>query len=708
MNGRRTLRHLAIVTIALWTAAGALAQVATNWRDIKTPPLHKFEIPKPKRIVFPNGMIVFLQEDHELPLIRGSVLIRGGSTDEPADKVGLVDIYGSVWRTGGTTSKTGDQLDDYLESRAAKIETSGDDDSTSLSWDSLKGDFNDVFAVAVDLLEHPAFREDKLPIAKNQLNTAIARRNDNIQGIASREATKLVYGADSPYARVPEYATVAAVTRDDLVTWHERTVHPNDMIVGVVGDFDSKTMEATLRKAFGSWKRGPETKAPEIPLHPAKPGVYFVEKDDVTQSQIRMVEPGIRKDNPDYFAVQVMNEIFGGGFSSRLFSHVRSEKGLAYSVGGGIGSDYDHPGAFSISMGTKSGTTLAGIHALYHEIDLLQSTPVTAAELKRAKESILNSFIFRVDSKRKVLGEEMSLEFYGYPLDFLEQFRKAVEKVTIPEVDAVAKKYIHKDTLALLVVGKKADFDGDLASLGPVKTIDITIPTPGGKKKAVAGNAEGKALLAKVVDGLGGAKRVAGVSSIRREASMNVKTPQGGTMQIGIITVEAWPDSMMQTAKTPMGEVKTVATPDAAFMVMAGQTRDLPASRRDDMLKSVKKSALFVARSANDPKLVVSAAGTEKIGNVDAKILDVEIDGARVRWYVDPSNGRILRSVSTEMGMTGPAERVSNYSDYREVDGLWQPFKIEITSGGKPAGDVMITKMEVNPKIDPAAFKKPE
>jgi len=707
MTTKRALIVLAITVMALGPTAGALAQIAQNWQDIKTPPLHKFDIPQPKRIVLPNGLVLFLQEDHELPLIRGTVTFRGGSRSEPADKVGLVDIYGDVWRTGGTTTKTGDELDDYLEARAATVETSGDIDSTAVSWDSLKGDFDDVFAVAVDLIQHPAFREEKIPLAKNQLNTGIARRNDNVQAIASREATKLVYGADSPYARTPEYATVAAVTRDDLVAWHERTVHPNDMIVGVVGDFDSKAMEKKIRKAFGSWKRGPAFKTADTALHAAKPGVYFIAKDDVTQSQIRMVHPGIRRDNPDFFAVQVMNEIFGGGFSARLFSHIRSDKGLAYSVRGGVGAGYDHDGAFTISMGTKSGSTLAAIHALYDEIDLLKSSPVTAEELERAKESILNSFVFNVDSKRKVLAQKMALEFYGYPLDFLERYRKAVETVTIDDVEAVAKKYVHKDRIALLVVGKKADFDGDLASLGPVTPIDITIPQPGGDKEALSGNTAGKALLNKVIDGLGGAEKVASVQALRREGTMQTKGPQG-EIQIGIVSTEAYPDRLAQTLKSPMGEIRMIIGPDGAFMSMGGQSRELPASRRDDMIATMHRSPIYVAKHADDSSVVFQAAGTEKIGDVDAAILDVDVDGTRVRWYVDPSNGRILRSVSTESGMTGPQERVNDYSDYREIDGLWQPFKVNITTGGEPTGNVEITKVEINPKLDEGAFKKPE
>jgi len=474
---RATVLTLSAVLGLVSLPAPSGAQVS-DWRQIQAPELKPFTPQQPKRIVLPNGMVVMLQEDHELPLINGFARIRGGSREEPAEKAGLVSIYGQVWRTGGTKARTGDELDDILEARAATVETGGGLDSTSISFSCLKEDFTDVFAIFNEVLRQPMFREDKIALAKYQINTGIARRNDDPIGIAVREARRLGYGPESPYARLAEYATVAAVTRDDLVSWHRTYVQPNNMVLGIVGDFDSKAMEAALRKALASWPKGPQAKKPDIRVADPKAGVYFIAKEDVNQSNIRMVHMGTTRDNPDYFALEVMNEVFGGGFSARLFSNIRARKGLAYSVGGGVGSNFDHPGLFQLSMGTKSESTAAAIDALFEEIDNLYKKPVTAEELERAKESILNSFIFRFDSKQKVLNEKMLYEFYGYPLDFLERYRPAIEKVTAADVARVARQYVHRDKIVLLVVGKQEDFDRPLSSFGAVQTIDITIPDP--------------------------------------------------------------------------------------------------------------------------------------------------------------------------------------------------------------------------------------
>ena len=428
--------------------------------------------------MLPNGMIIFLQEDHELPTIDGTARIRGGSRSEPAAKAGLMSLYSEVWRTGGTKAQTGDQLDDYLEIRAAKVETGANDDSTTISLSCLKDDFNDVFKIFSEVLRAPAFREDKMDLAKREAFDGISRRNDDVGEITHREAIKLAYGSTNPYARVPEYATINAITRQDLVEWHQNYVHPNNIIIGIAGDFDSAQMEATLRKAFGDWQKGPTAKVPEIHFEPAKPGVYFVKKNDVNQSNIRMIGLGTTRNNPDYYAIEVFNEVLAGGFASRLVQSIRTAQGLAYSVGGGIGTRFDHPGILQLAMGTKSGTTVESIQALYAQIDQLKTKPINDAEIARGKDAILNTFVFNFDTPNKVLSERMAYEYYGYPADFLERYRAGIEKVTTADVARIIPKYLHKDQLAVLVVGNPADFDKPLASLGPVKDVDITIPPP--------------------------------------------------------------------------------------------------------------------------------------------------------------------------------------------------------------------------------------
>jgi zinc protease len=460
---------------------GAQAQQEKPWEKIPIPPLKEFKPQQPRRIQLKNGIILFLQEDHELPFVYGSVLIPGGSRDEDAAKAGMVDLYGETWRTSGTEKMNGDAMDDLLEAKAAHIETGGGPASTSLAWDSLKGDADQVFSLALDLLLHPKFSPEKLQLAQQQAATAIVRRNDDEGQIADRESTKLVYGANSPYTRQPELATIGAVTIADLQAWHDRTIG-GKLIVGVSGDFDSGAMEVRLRAAFENLPPVKQPPARQDKFAAPKQSVFFVNKDDVNQSNVQIVGLGTDRHNPDVPTLAVMNDILGGGFASRLFQKIRTELGLAYAVGGGYGFAYDHPATFRVQVLTKSSSTVAATRAALAEIAGLTSQPFTEEELKRAKDNILNSFLFRYDTKDKVLAERERLEFYGYPADYLETYEAALKKVTVADLNAAAKKYIHPDQLAVLVVGNNPEIKPGLdeLNLGPVHPVDITIPQPAG------------------------------------------------------------------------------------------------------------------------------------------------------------------------------------------------------------------------------------
>ena len=483
----------AIMTTAAWAQQGSgpqrgsAPQQVQPWKKIPVPPLHDFKPVEPRKLVLENGLTIFLQEDHELPFIDGTVLIRGGSRNEPAEKTGLVSLYGATWRLSGTKSMSGDKLDDVLALKAASIETGGGVATTSMRWSSFKQDFDQVFGLADDVLLHPDFKGDKLALEKGQFAAGIARRNDDASEIAGREAAMIAYGKNSPYAREEEYATVDAVKLADLEAWHAKTIVPNNMIVAVSGDFDSAVMEAKLRTAFAGLKPGTKIEAPKVAFTDPKPGVNFVDKTDINQSNVYIVGLGTERSNPDYYALSVMNEIFSGGFGSRVFQSVRTRLGLAYSVGGSYGASYDHPGMFIVTAATKSASTVAATKAMLDEVGKLKTVPPTDAELRSAKDQVLNSFIFHYDSREKTLNEQVALALYGYPPDFLEKYKTGIEKVTSADVARVANKYVDVNKLAIVVVGNQSEFGTPLKELGTVSNIDIAIPPPPGGAPAVGG-----------------------------------------------------------------------------------------------------------------------------------------------------------------------------------------------------------------------------
>jgi len=688
----------------------ALAQV-DNYRDLKYPTLPEFKIPKPEVFTLPNGLQVFLLEDRELPLIQVNVRVRTGSNFEPADKVGLAGLMGTVQRTGGTSRQTGDEIDDFLAARAASIETGISGDSGSASMDCLKQDFDDVFKVFNEILRTPAFAQEKLDLAKVSANTGIARRNDNVGGIASREIARLVYGADSPLARMTEYATIKAITREDLVAWHKTYYQPNRVLLGVVGDFSAAEMRKKIEAMFGNWPKGPEVEKATVPYRkdPA-PGYYFVEKSDINQANIVMAHLGIETRNPDYFAAQVMNEVLSGSFASRMFSNVRSKKGLAYSVYGSLGSSFNYPGLFRAGLQTKLANTTKAIEAVKAEVVGIIENPATADEMKLAKDSILNSFIFNYDSKDKILSQQMTYAYYGLPSDYLEQYRANIEKVTAADVARVAKTYLHPDQLAILVVGKAVELDQPLTNLGKVTTLDITIPPPpdsGPKVEKSSANVEsGKKIWAEVVKAMGGdaLKKAQAVQS-----TMSVDVSMGGqSFSMKQTATIVFPDQVRQVMSLPMGEQTMVINGEDSFARMGDKTQALPASMVAEQKKEQGRNLLYLLHYYDDPALELVADKEEALNGVNCRVLATSFKGVESRMWVAP-DGKVLKQtyqgINPVTRTPGMVEAV--YSDYRTEGSVQMARKQTRSMDGEQMMVTSIESFELNPKVDPALFKKP-
>jgi zinc protease len=476
---RPTTRTLLLASCLLAFALAPAAAQVEKVDQLKFPPLPEQRIPVPERVVLDNGLVVLLLEDHELPLIEASAVIRTGSRLEPAAKAGLAELTGQVLRTGGTKKRTGDQLDDLLESRAAQIETSIGETSGRASLSSLTKDFPEMLKLFAEVLREPAFDPMKLEVAKNQVVAEISRQNDDPLTILFREFEEIVYGPESPYVQQPTYASVAAIGPADLAAWHREHFHPERIVLGLVGDFRAAEALALVREAFGDWPRGTAAAAAEVPFRDrVPPGVYLIERPDLAQSSVAIGYQGIRKDAPDFYAVEVMNQVLSGSFASRLFSTIRTQKGLAYAVSGSVGSQWDHPGTTTLFLTTKRETTGAAIDALLEEARNMVAKPPSDEEVAKAKQSILNSFVFNSDSPRKILGQQLTFEYYGYPLDWLSRYRRGIEAVTTAQVRAAAAKHLRPGEFAILVVGPPEGRDRPLTDFGPVTAVDITIPEP--------------------------------------------------------------------------------------------------------------------------------------------------------------------------------------------------------------------------------------
>ena len=458
----------------------AVAATARHYTQLTFEPLPEVKVPKYSRYVMDNGMVVYLMEDHELPLIGGTAIIRTGDRFEPANEVGLASLTGTVMRTGGTQKHSADELNQLLEQRAASVETEIGDSSGSASFNALSEDSEMVLDLFAEVLRSPKFAQDKLDLAKTQLQGDIARRNDEPDNIAAREFQKLIYGKESPYARTVEYATLDNIAREDLVEFYGQYFHPNNMILGIVGDFDSAKMRSLIQKQFGDWKSSRNLPKPELPSvsQAKKGGIFLVNQPQLTQSNVQIGHLGGEFNSPDYPALDVLNGVLNG-FGGRLFNSVRSRQGLAYSVYGAWSPRFDYPGVFVAAGQTRSEATVPFIKSIQAEIKSLQSQPVTPAELAYAKDSVLNSFVFNFENPSQTLSRLMRYEYYGYPADFLFRYQRAVEATTAADIQRVAKTYLKPENLVTLVVGNAAAISPPLTQLATqVTPIDITIPSP--------------------------------------------------------------------------------------------------------------------------------------------------------------------------------------------------------------------------------------
>jgi predicted Zn-dependent peptidase len=575
----------------------------------------------------------------------------------------------------------------------------------------LKKDFADLLQTLAEVLRHPAFAEDKLEIARNQVNALIARQNDDANGIMFREFSEIVYGEDSPYARSETYATVAAISREDLVAWHEKYYHPNRMILGLVGDFGTEEALALVRKTFGDWPQGPELEDPEAAYNESfTPGVYAIEKSDMNQSNIAMGHLGILKNNADFYAVTVMNEILSGGRASRLFANVRTRKGLAYAVTGSVGSNWDHPGLCRMWLTTKTETTGAAIEALLEEARNMTAQPPTTEEVANAKAAILNSFVFNSDSRRKILAQQLTFEYYGYPLNWLARYRDGIESVTIEAVRQAAANYIHPDQFAILVVGPAEGRDKPLGEYGPVKAVDISIPEPEAPRIAATEETKqkGAALIAGVVDAMGGAARIDAVESIRREASAVATTPQG-EMQLQVQEVMAYPDRVRQEISLPFGTVITVLSPDDAFVNTPQGIQPLPESQRADSEKSLRRNLLFLLRARNEAGFVAAAMGPQEFDGRQVEMVQVEYMDDVVSLAVDPESHHCIGMIYQGKDFSGArGEIVQVFSDFREVDSVSSPYQTTSTFNGKPFITTTTETLKLNEPLTADSFARPE
>jgi predicted Zn-dependent peptidase len=668
-------KSIFILSLAVLTVFPAFAQ--QSWDEIEYPELNSFEKPDVEFFELDNGIRFYLVEDDELPLINLRALVRTGGVLVPNEKAGLQSITGTVMRSGGTTSITGDELNELLEDRAARMETGIGLTSGSASMNVLKEDFDELLPVYLDLLQNPAFPEDRLDLAKTQQKTAISRRNDETLPIGVREFQKLIYGPESVYARTTEYETIDNITREDLVEFHEKSFVGENMMIGVIGDFEMDEMKQKLTEAFQGIPAGSETELqfPEINYEFVST-INFVDKSDVNQSFVMMGHIGGMRENPDYAKIQVLNRVLSDGFSGRLLQVVRSQMGLAYSVFGQYGSGNFFPGIFYAGVMTQSETTAEAINAIIGQIERLQNEPITEKELRDTKDRFLNSLVFEYDSRASVLNEQMSFDYAGLPDDTFDRLVEEIQQVTIEDVQEAAQKYMQPENLQILVVGNGEEIGDQLQQFGEVNEIDITIPQPGDEEEVVAGDrasgAEWMERMAAAVLPGGGID-----GEFTFEAANEVNTPQGAMTLNVKQTANFESETLVSEVQTPMANVTMIIEDGEGTMVMGGNEMPMPPAQRDQVLAEFYRSHVYLA--LNRESLDAEYMGMADMDGESYAHVRIN-DETTLNLYLDPDTGlpavTTYRQFNPQIGGNSTVKVVS--TNWTEVDGVVVPYETTV------------------------------
>jgi predicted Zn-dependent peptidase len=435
-----------------------------------------------------NGVVVFVVEDHELPLVSISLSVRTGTYLDPPDKIGLASLTGSQMRSGGTTTVSAADFDEEAAFLAAQIGSNVGSTSGSASLNCLTKDLDTCLDLFFDMLRNPGFDEGRLALAKSQSIQQMERRNDSTGSIERREWSRLMRG-DAHYSTRPRTrATVEAISRDDMLDFHRRYYHPGNFIFSASGDLDASAILAQLERRMAGWAVGTEP-VPPVPAPDVtpQPGLYLVDKPDVNQGRVAIGHLGTTRDDPDRYKLLVMNDILGGGgFSARLLTRIRSDEGLAYSASSNFGVGVYYKGVFQAGFQSRSETVARATAIVLEEIERIRTEPVEEEELRNSIAYFVETFSRNFSSAASIAGLFAGDEYTGRDPAYLAAYRDNIASVTAADVLDVAQRYLDPDALAVLVVGNlESILAGDperpeysLEEMGRGETVRIPLPDP--------------------------------------------------------------------------------------------------------------------------------------------------------------------------------------------------------------------------------------
>ncbi len=640
---------------------------------LKYPALNEIKVPEVVTDTLSNGMKVYFLVDNRLPIIRLQAQAHSGGVTDPIDKIGLAELAASSI-TSSSEKYPAEDLKQILTDNAISLGGYASSTNAIIYLSSLIEDKDLAMSIFSDVLKNPTFDEEEFETSKTRTVSSIYRRNDEASSIAFREFQKIIFGADYPKNYQSEIYTINNITRDDLRNFYSEYFYPNNLTLTVHGDFEIETMKNELEYYFNTWYSLLEYKKISIPepKTDSKTNVFVVDKQDASQTWVLIGHrSNLLFSDDDYPAMQLLNEILGGGMTSRVYKSVRVEKGLSYTPGAYFAATYKDPGLLYLMAPTATENTILAAQALVEELRLITNEKVTKEELQYAKDSYFNSFVFKYEKPEYTLNSIKTYDYYGYDRNFANILKDKIEKVTIDDVYRVAQKYLKPDDLIYLFVGNKDEFIDDVSVLGEVENLDITIKETA--EGEVLDYQKGKEIFSKFLNQV---KSKTPITSLVATSTITQTSPMGD-LALEKTTNIIFPNMINDKIETPMGAMSTIINKDKGTQKMSGQSMPLPAEQLTQMIDQIYLS--YFGWLYDPSKLSIGYLQDEIVNDVDYQVVKIQYKDSSMKLWFDKASG--LPSIASETMDSPQGVMVikSTFSNYQMSDSVLCPMTIEMT-----------------------------
>jgi len=446
--------------------------------EISAPALRSYSASAPEQASLPGGAELLVIEDPSLPLVDGVLVFRVGSVHDPADKVGLASIAADCMREGGSELSPGAALDAWLDLRAATLELTPSEETLTFRFSCASEDLGALLRRVLSLVRAPLFPEVVLANSKQRAESMISRREDDSSAFADALLLEVVYGPASPWARRPTAESIRAIEQSDLRAWHASHFGPDRLVAGITGDVSREAMTELLGELLEGWNPAPARELTPAPVFnvPASTTVHLYDRPGVPQTELRFAGPGILRLHPDYAPLLLWSDVVGiGGATNRMMLRLRTELGLAYTVGASFKPGWEHSGRLIGFIGTRNEAAGTALSSML-EVITASVDPIEAEELAEALERHRNAEVFRVDTPQEVLDRAMLLLLHGYPPDFWDKSWGRLAQLDAEQVAAASRRHIDTERMVVVAVGPAEVLEPQLAKFGEVIRIDQEPP----------------------------------------------------------------------------------------------------------------------------------------------------------------------------------------------------------------------------------------